>query len=348
MAQSKSDVIRRPTIDDMMPWNEVPEGFKKRFREFYWSGLRGRDAQGKLVIVKGSFGPQPAQQWAKFSFYLRGQKGQVRIPWRNPQFTNGIWNINNYPNGEPSLELDGSNPSNIIYRFRIRQALIEYALDDIGAPLWYSVNRNAQADLMQWSARAWIGGFDSPRGVKGRLRTAEGEINFEGVGLFEHAVSADDITVEEEYRDSRWMWFGDKNFYGIVLESRDRRGVPLIKTGRFGRIDSSAERLDNYLMNVPMVAGPYTIYHLEKGELWNADGNVVTGQVAFDPIKDLKPMGGRQGAALMTGEISDNLSAKFNGIAWIERQLQGAPYDWLIPLMVGAPISFGLVLGSTS
>lgn len=60
MAESKSDILRKPLIDDMAPWREVPEGFGPSFREFYWGSGRGRDAQGNLAIVKGVLRPHGA------------------------------------------------------------------------------------------------------------------------------------------------------------------------------------------------------------------------------------------------------------------------------------------------
>lgn len=337
---SKSGIIRAATVDDMQPWTAVPDGFGPDFNEFYWSGFRGTDAQGIMVTGKGVLYTQ--SRAATLTLYARGSVTRVEVPWVNPTFSLNVFNINNYPEGIPSLELDVGNPDQVVYRWRLAGALVEYAMVSVGAPLWWSNNRNEDADLMKWHEEKWIGGFDEPRAVQGRISVAGGEITFDAMGIFEHAVSTDRVGVENPMmlRDSRWMWFGDRNFYGLVLESRAVNGEVLIKTGRFGRINQSVLRLDDFDLRCPMSVDAGA-FHLVEGALWNVDGEVV-GRVAFNPLSDTKLVHkasiGRQGMSLLQGEITNGGSASFNGVAGTERQLKPSPTNLALILLGGAVV----------
>lgn len=334
---SKSGIIRAATVDDMQPWTAVPSGYDPRFKEFYWSIMRGLDSQGRTIVIRGALKLQPDG----YAATIRGRIGDSVVnrvvPWVNPTFVGDVFNVNDFPLGDPSLMLDVGDPDLVVYRWRIGQSVIEYGLRSEGAPLWYSDRRNEEADLMHWSPATDIGGFDEPRPVSGRIVTDVGETSFEGFGLFEHAVSVEKPKIKDSWRNSRWMWFGDQNFYGLVLESRDRSGTPLVKTGRFGRRGVSALRLDDFTLDVPM-AVEATRYHLVEGVLWNPAGDAV-GKVGFNMIEDALVMyrsgTTEQAAALMRGNVGE---ATFNGVAGTERQLKPSPTNLALILLGGAVV----------
>jgi len=101
-----------------------------------------------------------------------------------------------------------------------------------GPPLWYSKSTNA-ADMFELARAIFVGGYDAPCRIEGKVYSAGKPLCFSGYGCYEHVWLLGSFDWKKI--NSRWLIFNDSRFYGVATKAYDiETGATLGSTGRFG------------------------------------------------------------------------------------------------------------------
>jgi len=235
MVASNSRIMDMPTFpDDLVPKQlqgiNIPAGWFP-----YIHGIC-IDTLGKPVIIficidASSAGP-------RFVFVVQGHTYNGSFDTSAHSYAYGVQTIGTMP----KFTIDYHHP----HKARIDVSLtmfIELAITYRGPPLWYSKG-TSPADMVDLTPTSFVGGYDAPCRITGKITSGTKSLSFSGYGDYEHAWILGSFKWKET--NSRWLIFNDSRFYGVFTKTYNiKTGATLASTGRFGIEDEVALTFDD-------------------------------------------------------------------------------------------------------
>jgi hypothetical protein len=236
MVASNSRIMDMPIFpDDLVPkllqGMSIPAGWFP-----YIHGIC-IDARGKplmfYISIDFSFGGP------KFAFLIQGQVYTGNFNKSVYSYANGVLIIGT----KPKFVIDYHHPHKIRIDISSKMS-IELDLTYRGPPLWYGKGTNP-ADMVGLTPTSFIGGYDAPCRIKGKVTSPAKPLSFSGYGEYGHIWLLGSFKWEET--NSRWIVFNDSRSYGVATKTYDiKTGATLASTGRFGVEDGLAFTFDDF------------------------------------------------------------------------------------------------------
>jgi len=239
MVASNSRVMDMPIFpDDLVP--RLLEGMNTTVGWFPYIHGICIDTQGRplYIFISIDFDPSISLGGPKFAFKIQDQTYSGRFDKSALSYADGILTIGT----KPKFTIDYHHPHKV--RIDVNSTMsVELDITYRGPPLWYSKGTNP-ADMVDLTPTSFIGGYDAPCRIKGKIASGTKSLFFSGYGDYEHVWLLGSFKWKET--NSRWLIFNDSHFYGVATKTYDiKTGATLASTGRFG-IEDEALTFDDF------------------------------------------------------------------------------------------------------
>jgi len=236
MVTSNSRIMDMPTFpDDLVP--KLFTGIEMKLGWFPYIHGICIDTRGKPLIfyisIDISFGGP------KFAFMIQGQTYTGNFDKSALSYADGILTLGT----KPKFTIDYHHPHKVSIDVSSTMS-VELYITYRGPPLWYGKGTNP-ASMVDLTPTSFVGGYDAPCRINGKVTSAAKSLSFSGYGDYGHIWLLGSFRWEET--NSRWIVFNDSRSYGVATKTYDiKTGATLASTGRFGFEDGLALTFDDF------------------------------------------------------------------------------------------------------